>query len=204
MAWHPALKKMYSSGQWSHINFIRVHLSLLHAQDNIFQQQATESSNGSHHLVIMPSCPKQLSPTSQVFVPCMLIQVYLLSVGSYLQSSTSSEASHISIEKKLTPQNCPSPSPSCRGLLQCLEILTSGITSNFVTNSFLLWHVLTMLFTLPFHLWSTCTILKADMPLYTNLPHFYFMFHMCLPQGKHQFFTYLKPVVRQLYSLAFH
>ena len=32
----------------------------------------------------------------------------------------------------------------------------------------------------------------------------YFMFYMCLPQGEHQFFTYLKPVVRRLYSLAFH
>ena len=73
-----------------------------------------------------------------------------------------------------------------------------------VTNSFLLLHVLTMLFTSLFHLWSTCIVLKADMPLYTYIPHFYHMFYRCLPQGEHQFFTYLKPVVRWLYSLAFH
>ena len=74
----------------------------------------------------------------------------------------------------------------------------------FVTNSSFLQHVFTMPFTSLFHLRTTCIFLKADMPLYTYMPHFHLMFYMCLPQGEHQFFTYLKPVVRRLYSLAFH
>ena len=35
-----------------------------------------------------------------------------------------------------------------------------------VTNSFLLQHAFAMLFTSLFHLRTTCTFLKADMPLY--------------------------------------
>ena len=86
------------------------------------------------------------------------------------------------------------------------KALLSELANNegFVTNPFLLWHALTMLFTSLFHLWSTCIVLKADMPSYTYIPHFYHMFYRCLPQGEPQSFTYLKPVVRRLYSLAFH
>ena len=75
-----------------------------------------------------------------------------------------------------------------------LKPVTSTIVGDIVTNSFLLYHVLTIPFTLLFHLWSTCIFFEADMPLYTHLPRFYFMFYMCLPQGK----------LRWLYSLAIH
>ena len=42
-----------------------------------------------------------------------------------------------------------------------------------------------------FILRTTYIFLKADMPLYTHLPHFYHMDYRCSPQGEHLFFTYL-------------
>ena len=53
-----------------------------------------------------------------------------------------------------------------------LKPVTSTIVGDFVMNSFLLWHMPTMLFHSLFHIWSTCIHHKATMPFYICLPRF--------------------------------
>ena len=104
MAWHPALKKNIHQANNLTLTLSGSVPPFSMPQNDIFQQQAVGSLSGLHHSVIVPSCPRQLNPTSQVFVPCMSMQDYLLNVANHLQSSASSEASSISMEKKLTPK----------------------------------------------------------------------------------------------------
>ena len=68
---------------------------------------------------------------------------------------------------------------------------------------FLLWHMLTMLFPSLFHIWSTCISLKADMP-FTYVYHIFTLCFTCVHLKANTPLYLFKPVVRHLYSLAFH
>jgi hypothetical protein len=138
MGWHPALGK--------HIHQVSAHTSTSLGSApfssmplvSISQPLALESWNGSRHLVIMPLCPKPLNPTSPVFVPCTLTLVCCLNVASLPQSSASSEASSIFMEKGFALPNCPSHLLYSRSSLRFPRTLVSETTSISTLQSSLL------------------------------------------------------------------
>ena len=85
MDWHPALERPTHQVNDPTLNSSGSTLLSSRPLDSISQPQAMGYWNRSYHLVIRPSCPRQLSPTSQVFVPCMLMLAYFKSLGRQLE-----------------------------------------------------------------------------------------------------------------------
>lgn len=72
--------------------------------------------NGLASSVITGSCPKQLNPTSPVFVPCTLMQASHLNCVNPLLSSGSSGVSSVTMGSRNVTQKFPLPLTSSRGL----------------------------------------------------------------------------------------
>ena len=129
MDWHPALERpIHRVSDPTLILLEPAHpSSTLLASSS--QPRAMGSWSGSRHLVTGPSCPKQLNPTSQAFVPCMSMPAYLLNVVNLPQFSALSGASNASTERGFVLPSCPSRSLSSRNSLQSPAISASGIIS---------------------------------------------------------------------------
>ena len=84
---------------------------------------------------------------------------------------------------------------------KCFKCRKTG--HRVLRTPFLLWHMLTMLFTSLFHIWSTCISLKADMP-FTYVYHIFTLCFTCVCLKANTPLYLFKPAVRHLYSLAFH
>ena len=82
MGWHSALER--PTHQVSDPTLIL--LESAHPSSTLLtitsQPQTTGAWSVSHHLVTEPSCPRQLNPISQVFVPCTSMLAYLLNAAS--------------------------------------------------------------------------------------------------------------------------
>ena len=126
--WHPALEKPthLASVPTSTLSESALPSSMLPASTS--QPQTKEYWSGSPHLVIEPSCPKQLSHTSRAFVPCMSMPAYLLNVASPQPFSVLSEVSNVSMGRESGHPNCLSHCPSSGSSPQCLGISASGTT----------------------------------------------------------------------------
>jgi hypothetical protein len=124
--WHPALEKPthLASVPTSTSSESALPSSMLLASTS--QPQAEGYWNGSHHLAIEPSCPRRLSHTSQVFVPCMSMPACLSSVVSPPPFNASSEASSVSMGRKSGHPNYLSRSISSGSSPQCPGISASG------------------------------------------------------------------------------
>ena len=63
------------------------------------------------------------------------------------------------------------------------NLMTPITYSNLLRTSFLLWHMLTMLFPFTFHLWLDRRLPQGKHAFYICIPHFYITIYMCSPHG---------------------